>query len=618
MGFRPGHACFSLLLGAAIATGVAAQAIAQTGVWSVLPISGTKPSARHLHTMVYDPAGNRVILFGGETPSVSGETWVLHLSGTPYWEQVAIGDPNAPPPLFGHNAVYDVVHKQMLVFGGMTTGSGFPNGVWALDGTSYTWSKLLAQYPTGLVNACPSVGTPCEGPYQQRIYAAATVGNGALYVMGGQGAGGHEPLSDLWSSTLGTQEWNWIAGSALGFPPDDCKTCLEDTPKLRFYHSLVADQLGRPIVFGGIYEDTDVSDASVWTGSSWSFFGTVPTTGNYTFGRKNHVAVFDPVLNRMVVIGGYFGSGATDVATGDVTSVPIPVTLPSYGYTDANNTWVLHPVSGTSPGPMADAAGVYDSFDDRIIMFGGVSDAGGTLRSNDVWVLHLDVTPPSAVTNLAAGQIGKNSSTITWTAPGDDGATGTALSYDLRRSTTTITDANFSSATPLATAPPDPAGSSECAGTGSVSPSTTYYYALKTTDHAGNTSALSNVLSIRQASSGVSYTCSDGAFAQPTVPEAPAELEFSVSEAGRSGGPVDFVVQVPPSKQGEPLDLSIYDLTGRQLRTLARSAATAGQLTLSWDRRDDGGAKVTRGVYFARLRVGSEDLVRRVIFLRQD
>ncbi|MFC0335641.1 hypothetical protein ACFOLF_21400 [Paenibacillus sepulcri] len=36
-----------------------------------------------------------------------------------------------------------------------------------------------------------------------------------------------------------------------------------------------------------------------------------------------------------------------------------------------------------------------------------------------------------------------------WTAPGDDGTTGTAASYDIRVSTAPITDANFASTIPV-------------------------------------------------------------------------------------------------------------------------------------------------------------------------
>jgi hypothetical protein len=85
--------------------------------------------------------------------------------------------------------------------------------------------------------------------------------------------------------------------------------------------------------------------------------------------------------------------------------------------------------------------------------------------------------------------------TLQWTAPGDDGPNGTATSYDLRRSTTPITDlTTFNAATAVSGEPaPQAAGSAE---TMQVNlPAGTYYFALRTADEAlpPNQSGISNV-----------------------------------------------------------------------------------------------------------------------------
>jgi len=104
--------------------------------------------------------------------------------------------------------------------------------------------------------------------------------------------------------------------------------------------------------------------------------------------------------------------------------------------------------------------------------------------------------------------------TLTWTAPGDDGATGQATTYDIRYSTAPITDVNFSSASQVSSPPsPQVAGSTETYTVSNLQPSTTYFFALKTRDEVGNTSAISNVTSkttsaIAQACVPV-YSCSD-------------------------------------------------------------------------------------------------------------
>lgn len=113
-------------------------------------------------------------------------------------------------------------------------------------------------------------------------------------------------------------------------------------------------------------------------------------------------------------------------------------------------------------------------------------------------VMTLDTTPPAAVTDLTAASTTESSITLTWTAPGDDGNAGTAGSYDVRYSTSEITDSNWESATQAMNVPtPRAASASEsCVVTGLQS-NTTYYFALKTTDEVANASGLSNVTSGR-------------------------------------------------------------------------------------------------------------------------
>lgn len=117
-----------------------------------------------------------------------------------------------------------------------------------------------------------------------------------------------------------------------------------------------------------------------------------------------------------------------------------------------------------------------------------------------------DVTPPTAVSTLAATVIAARPGQpyqrvlLTWTSTGDDANTGTASSYDIRYSTSTINSGNFNSATQV-TNPPSPAvaGSPQSC---TVEPSpgllefTTYYFAMKVLDEVPNTSSLSNVVNV--------------------------------------------------------------------------------------------------------------------------
>ena len=151
--------------------------------------------------------------------------------------------------------------------------------------------------------------------------------------------------------------------------------------------------------------------------------------------------------------------------------------------------------------------------------------------SNVVQVTTLppDVTPPAAIADLAASNLQSNMVTLTWTASGDDGNTGTAVSYDIRYSTTQITDdAQFAAAESFANVPvPKASGSAEHFLAGNLQADTTYYFAIKTTDNGvpANVSVLSNVVTARTLAAGsLAYAVSNefSLEAAPSGPYAPA------------------------------------------------------------------------------------------------
>jgi hypothetical protein len=98
---------------------------------------------------------------------------------------------------------------------------------------------------------------------------------------------------------------------------------------------------------------------------------------------------------------------------------------------------------------------------------------------------------------LGARSITPTSVSLTWTAVGDDGNTGTATYYDLRYATSTITEVNWCAATQVADEPvPQPAGSAEAFTLTELTPATTYFFALKVGDEVPNWSALSNIATV--------------------------------------------------------------------------------------------------------------------------
>jgi len=106
----------------------------------------------------------------------------------------------------------------------------------------------------------------------------------------------------------------------------------------------------------------------------------------------------------------------------------------------------------------------------------------------------IDVISPAAVTDLTPCNPTDHSVMLTWTAPGDDVAVGTAALYDIRYSTAMIGTATWISASrSTGEPPPGAAGDADTFVATGLSPNTSYYFALKAADDGSNWSPLSNV-----------------------------------------------------------------------------------------------------------------------------
>lgn len=64
------------------------------------------------------------------------------------------------------------------------------------------------------------------------------------------------------------------------------------------------------------------------------------------------------------------------------------------------------------------------------------------------------------------------------------------------------------------------------------------------------------------------------------------------------------------------VELEIFDIRGRKVRSLARGVFSAGVHGVAWLGRDDGGRDLASGTYFARIRHGSDVATRKVTLVR--
>ena len=67
---------------------------------------------------------------------------------------------------------------------------------------------------------------------------------------------------------------------------------------------------------------------------------------------------------------------------------------------------------------------------------------------------------------------------------------------------------------------------------------------------------------------------------------------------------------------GERVRISVYDLAGRFVRTLANDFQPAGPHTVAWDGRDGESTRMRQGVYFVHALIGNQARQVRVTFVK--
>lgn len=106
--------------------------------WTLL--AGPQPPLRKSTKIVYDAAGDRVVLFGGTDPVTNAQlndTWVLQGDTWTELEPPARPEPREYPPL-----AYDAARGRVVLAGGIADGSPLAD-TWELDGTQWTETEPM-------------------------------------------------------------------------------------------------------------------------------------------------------------------------------------------------------------------------------------------------------------------------------------------------------------------------------------------------------------------------------------------------------------------------------------------------------------------------------------------
>jgi hypothetical protein len=68
--------------------------------------------------------------------------------------------------------------------------------------------------------------------------------------------------------------------------------------------------------------------------------------------------------------------------------------------------------------------------------------------------------------------------------------------------------------------------------------------------------------------------------------------------------------------QDGPVNLAVYDVAGRRIKTLVDGHCRADFYSVTWDGTNDNGSRVASGVYFYCLTAGKHSMSRKLVLLR--
>jgi hypothetical protein len=555
--------------------------------------------------MVLDASNDRAIVFGGES---SGgrlrDVWALSLSSLT-WDSVATQG-TQPSAREGHSAIYDADGQRMIVFAG--NDGALKNDMWQLSLPSSLGSSQWSLIDTTSAVCAREDHTAIFIPNNNNFGYNTSF----MAIFGGVTPTVAENVyrNDLWLMALPS------ANSVTNKYPSNIScsqyvACTGECPTVRAYQSHIWDPAStRIVIFGGDYDSFSGTSNRKTFSSFTNGWPTETQNAPTGYSRTRAASVYDSAsAGRLVVFGGCSTSVAN--ACANLTFYNATTSMSLASGTDGN--WST---DSTSPPPRAryDHAGVFDVRRNRLIVFGGAFPAGcdsfvdNPYKTNETWVLDY-----SAIGNLAACSMSKACAELSWTTPGQNGVAIQA--YDVRYSSSPITESSFSSATQSTAPTPGAAGTTQYASVTGLSASHTYYFAVKAKSK-GYWSLISNVVSATTASSGSTACndCSGGASARPAWDEdAARNLQLLPPSPNPAAGSVAVEYSVPASRIGSRLQLTVFDVLGRRVRVLQDGPADAGRGSAQWDLRDASGRRVERGLYYVRLMVGGEKRIRAVI-----
>jgi len=275
----------------------------------------------------------------------------------PTWTQ------DGPLARFAHTTVFDPVTQGMIIFGGERTDGQLLNDVW-LATTSLTGARQLTytqMFPGGIA---PSARFGHVATYDQNT--------NRMTMFGGTESSDGPCLNDVWTldgANGQSGESTWLALTPSG-----------TAPSARVHHTGVYDPgTNSLIVFGGSNCNSGFLN-DVWVLNNANGEGGTPTwtqlspSGPLPPARESSSAIYDATNHVMTIYGGDAGGSAL----GDVW------VLSNANGHEGTPVWTQLSPTGTAPQDRTAHSAVYDSVNNRMIVFGGFFE---TFTLGDSWIL---------------------------------------------------------------------------------------------------------------------------------------------------------------------------------------------------------------------------------------
>ncbi|MHC5021772.1 MAG: Kelch repeat-containing protein, partial [Planctomycetota bacterium] len=161
-------------------------------------------------------------------------------------------------------------------------------------------------------------------------------------------------------------------------------------PVARMWHGASFDPQSDSVIVTGGWDNSNTRN-DVWRLD----LSQNPATGQWTqmspagtapVGIDGHVQVYDPIRRRILIFGGFDGTGVNN----DLWELDLST---------ANGQWTQLTPSGTAPAGVWGATGVFDTTNDRLVVFGG-EDNSAVLQGGVITVQFSAVSPAGAWGNL--------------------------------------------------------------------------------------------------------------------------------------------------------------------------------------------------------------------------